>query len=73
MINYHIPNQDGKSYESNNNGFSALDYNLPIDGLNISEIHLSKRYPTDGFALNTKSKMMVRVLEGGVSFCRKGL
>jgi mannose-6-phosphate isomerase class I len=68
MINYHIPNHDGKNYESNNTGFSALDYNLPIDELNISEIHLSKRYPTEGFVLNAKSRMIVRILEGGVTF-----
>ncbi len=72
MIHYHIPGVDSTNHESKSAGFSALDYNLPLDELNVSEIHLSNRYPDIGFSLNTVSNMVVRVLNGGVTFVCEG-
>ncbi len=72
MIHYHIPNVDGVGVEGKNAGFLAVDFTLPIEESNVAEIHLSERYPTIGFARNTKSKMIVRVLEGGVVFACEG-
>ena len=63
---------NGKNSETKDVGFLAVDFNLPMEESNVAEIHLSKRYPNEGFALNTKSKMIVRVLEGGVAFICEG-
>lgn len=72
MIHYHVPNVEGANSESKDSGFLAIDFTLPLEEANVAEIHLSERYPIGGFALNTKSKMIVRVLEGGVVFVCEG-
>ncbi len=72
MIHYHIPNVEGGGTESKNAGFLAVDFTLPIEESNVAEIKLSERYPSVGFTRNTKSKMIVRVLEGGVVFVCEG-
>lgn len=59
---------NGVTHESKDKGFLAVDFNLPMEESNVAEINLSERYPAEGFTLNTKSKMIVRVLEGGVTF-----
>ena len=53
-------------------GFSAIDINLPTTTANAAEITLTERYPENGFALNTRSEMIVRILEGGVVFICDG-
>lgn len=66
MIHVHIPNNDNAKGDSS---FSAIDFDFPSTGMNVSEITLNSRYPETGFALNKKSEMIVRVLEGSVLFC----
>lgn len=72
MIHYHIPQVDNPNYMSKDAGFLAIDHDLPIDELNVAEIHLGKRYPVEGFALNTKSKMIVKILDGEVIYHCEG-
>lgn len=72
-VNYYIPNNNdvkegGIDLDDNDSGFSAVDIELPIKELNVAEITLTKRYPSQGFAKNTKSTMVVKVLEGEVLF-----
>ena len=45
-------------------GFRAKDFPLDTTKSNVSKIDLSTRYPETGFALNTRSEMVVYVLDG---------
>lgn len=72
-MKYYIPKnsdvkKDGTDLDDKDSGFSAVDIELPIKELNVAEITLTKRYPSQGFAKNTKSTMVVKVLEGEVLF-----
>ncbi len=48
------------------NGVRAKDFPIDSTRSNISKIELTTRYPETGYALNTKSEMVVYVLEGKV-------
>lgn len=69
MLHYELPS-DVPSRERE--GFSAHDVYLPAHNGNLAEIRLTSRYPESGFARNTKSEMIVRVLEGSVTFVCEG-
>lgn len=71
MIHVHIPNNDNTK-KKGGISFSAIDFDFPSTGMNVSEITLNSRYPETGFALNKKSEMIVRVLEGSVLFHCEG-
>ena len=40
------------------------DFSIETNSSNISEIVLTERYPEQGFVLNTKSEMVVYILNG---------
>ncbi len=42
----------------------SKEIDLPTKNANVAEITLTGRYPEQGYVLNTKSEMIVRVLEG---------
>ena len=48
--------------------FFAVDFPLQTRRANLAEITLKGRYPEKGFALNTRSEMIVYVVKGRVSF-----
>jgi hypothetical protein len=49
------------------------DFPIDTNSSNISEIVLTKRYPEQGFALNTKSEMVVYVLNGKVHYNQEAI
>lgn len=69
MIHYELPSESPNRERS---GFSAVDIMLPTSAVNAAEISLTSRYPERGYSLNTKSEMIVRVLEGDVEFESEG-
>src|SRR4051812_30679495 len=69
MISYSLPDQRGYRKEQ---GFSAIEISLPTAALNVAEILLTSRYPATDLALNTKSEMVVRILEGETDFTCEG-
>jgi mannose-6-phosphate isomerase-like protein (cupin superfamily) len=69
MIHYSLPKKDS---DRERKGFSADDISLPSQAMNAAEITLVSRYPETGFALNTQSEMIVRVLKGSVVFHCEG-
>ncbi len=52
------------------NGFHAKDFSIDTDRSNLSAIELSGRYPEIGYAMNTKSEMVVYILEGKIMLDR---
>lgn len=52
-------------------GFKAKDFPLDTARANVSKIELSARYPEAGYALNTKSEMVVYVLDGAAVLVRE--
>ncbi len=44
------------------------DFPIDTNSSNISEIVLTERYPEQGFSINTKSEMVVYVLNGKVHY-----
>jgi mannose-6-phosphate isomerase-like protein (cupin superfamily) len=69
MIHYSLPSKDS---DRNRQDFSAVDLPLPSAAMNAAEITLTGRYPETGFALNKKSEMIVRILEGSTIFHSEG-
>jgi hypothetical protein len=52
-------------------GFDAKDFKLETASSNVSKIILSARYPDKGYILNTKSEMVVYVLDGTTVLARE--
>ncbi len=73
MIHYSLPNiSPDAQADRAKEGFSAVDIELPTEAANAAEISLTGRYPESGFALNKKSEMIVRILEGSATFQCEG-
>lgn len=69
MIHYALPSREATR---NRERFSARDIALPTSKANVAEITLSGRYPEAGFALNSESEMLVRILKGATVFHCEG-
>jgi mannose-6-phosphate isomerase class I len=69
MIHYELPKEKN---DRERDGFSAHDIWLPSKAVNVSEICLTRRYPITGYAKNTLSEMVVRILDGEVLLRSEG-
>ena len=65
MLHYVLP---GQEVDRDRLGFSAVDIELPSSSANVAEVCLTARYPEKGWALNERSEMIVRILDGETVF-----